>query len=127
MNNNINSLALAYLGDAIYEVYVRKYLINKGITKVNNLQKESVKYVSARGQSKYLKAMIDNCFLSDEELTIVTRARNHKSHNAPKNTDIITYKQATGLEALIGYLHINEKNERINEIMNYILTLEGCE
>lgn len=124
--NNINSLALAYLGDAIYEVYVREYLIAKGITKVNNLQKESVKYVSAKGQAKYIKYMIDNSFLTEEEMTIFTRARNHKSHNAPKNTDIITYKQATGLEALIGYLHINKKSERIEEIMNYILSLEGC-
>lgn len=127
MNNNINSLALAYLGDAIYEVYVRKYLIDNGITKVNNLQRESVKYVSAKGQAKYLKTMIDNSFLTDSEINIVMRARNHKSHNAPKNTDIITYKQATGLEALIGYLHLSKKSERIEEIMNYILNLGRCE
>lgn len=119
--NNIGSLALAYLGDSIYEVYVRKYLINKKILKVNDLQKEATKYVSARGQASYLQKMLDNNFLTEEEINIVIRARNHKSHAHPKNTDIITYKHATGLEALIGSLYLDNKIDRIAEIMNYIL------
>ena len=117
--NNIGSLALAYLGDSIYEVYVRKYLINKKILKVNDLQKEATKYVSARGQASYLQKMLDNNFLTEDEINI--RARNHKSHAHPKNTDIITYKHATGLEALIGSLYLDNKIDRIAEIMNYIL------
>ena len=116
----INSLTLAYLGDAIYEVYVRNYLINKNISKVNELQKNAVKYVSAKGQCNYLNLMIENSFLTEKEIEIVKRARNHKSHSQPKNTDIITYKQATGLEALIGYLYLSNNNDRINDIMNYI-------
>lgn len=119
--NNVGSLALAYLGDSIYEVYVRKYLISKNISKVNELQKEATKYVSAKGQAYYLHLMLDNNFLSQEEINIVIRARNHKSHAHPKNTDIITYKHATGLEALIGYLYLNNKIERIEEIMQFIL------
>lgn len=118
----VNSLALAYLGDSIYEIYVREYLIRKNIQKVNELQKEAVKYVSARGQYSYLKLMIDNSFLTEEELSIVNRARNHKSHAQPKNTDIITYKHSTGLEALIGYLYLDNNKKRIDEIMNYIFT-----
>lgn len=117
----LNSLALAYMGDAIYEVYVREYLINNNIVKVNNLQKEAIKYVSAKKQALFLTNMIDNNYLSNEELDIVYRARNHKSHTS-KNTDIITYKYATGLEALIGYLYFNNQKERIDDIMNYIFT-----
>jgi len=118
---NKNMLVLAYLGDSIYETYIRKYLIDKGISKVKELQSESIKYVSAKGQAFYLKEMIDNNFFSEEELNIITCARNHKSNNKPKNCDIIRYKNATGFEALIGYLYLEEKIERIEEIVNYIL------
>lgn len=116
-----NVLALAYVGDSIYEIYIRKYLFLKGIEKVNELQKEATLYVSAKGQSKYLKEMISNNFLEEEELQIVYRARNHKSHASPKNTDVATYHEATGLEALIGYLYLNGNEERVQEIMNFIL------
>lgn len=122
--NTINSLALAYLGDSIYEVYVREYLIKNNIVKVNDLQKNAVKYVSAKGQYKYLMSMIESNFLTEEELTIVTRARNHKSHTSPKNTDIVTYKYSTGLEALIGYLYLSGKNNRISDIMEYIFKID---
>src|SRR5574344_60905 len=117
---NKSSLVLAYLGDSIYEVYIRKYLLNKDIPKVDMLNKEATKYVSARGQASYLKKMIDNNYLTDIELEIIKRARNHKSRN-PKNTDIVTYKNATGLEALIGYLELTYNKNRIDEIMDYIL------
>lgn len=116
-----NSLTLAYLGDAIYELYIREFLISKGIIKVNELQRVAVKYVSARGQANYLKNLIDSNFLNAEELNVVYRGRNHKNNHKPKNTDIITYKNATGLEALIGYLHLNKRDERIREIINYII------
>ena len=117
----INVLVLAYLGDAIYENYVRKYLINKGIGKVNDLQTESLSYVSAKSQAKYLQNMIDNNILTEEELDVVKRARNYKTTSHPKNCDIVTYKYATGLEALIGYLELKENKERIDEIMSFIL------
>ena len=116
-----NSLVLAYLGDSIYEVYIRKYLIDKGIVKVNELQKESIKYVSANSQSKYLKELINNNFLKDEEISIVMTARNHKNNHKPKNCDIITYKYATGFEALIGYLYLNNNIKRIEEIIDFIV------
>lgn len=117
----INVLVLAYLGDAIYENYVRRYLINKGISNVNDLQTESIKYVSAKSQAKYLKMLMDSNFFMDDEISIIKRARNYKTTSHPKNCDIITYKYATGLEALIGYLDLTKSNERINEIMNFIL------
>lgn len=117
----INVLVLAYLGDTIYEDYIRRYLINKGIGNVNDLQKESLKYVTASSQSKYLEKMIDDNFFSNEETDIIKRARNNTNKSHPKNTDVITYKKATGLEALIGYLDLSNNKERIDEIMNYIL------
>ena len=119
--NNINALVLAYLGDSIYEIYIRKFLINKGIAKVKDLQKESIKYVSASSQAKYLIEMMDNNYFNDEELRIIMNARNHKNNHKPRNCDIITYKYATGLEALIGYLYLNNQQDRIEEIMKYIL------
>ena len=117
----VNVLVLAYLGDAVYEIYIRKHLINKGIGNVNDLQTEAIKYVSASSQAKYLTEMMDNNFLTEEEIDIVKRARNYKSSSHPKNCDIITYKHATGLEALIGYLEMDNNKERIDEIMNFIL------
>lgn len=118
----VNVLVLAYLGDTIYEDYVREYLINFGINNVNDLQKESIKYVSAKGQAKFLKELMDKEYFSDEELSVIKRARNHKTVSHSKSCDIVTYKHATAFEALIGYLKLLKKEERINEIMNEILS-----
>lgn len=116
--DNLNILALAYLGDSVYELYIREHLLKKGIQKVNILQKEAIKYVSAKNQTLILDKIKE--YLNEEELEIVKKGRNAKSHKAPKNTDILTYKHATGFETLIGYLYINDKI-RLNEIMNKIL------
>ena len=121
MTKEINSLVLAYLGDTIYEDYIREYLINQGIRNVNELQQEAIKYVSAKAQAKFLKKLLDNDFFNDEEIKIIKRARNHKNNSHPKNCDIVTYKYATGFEALIGYLKLENKISRINEIINEIL------
>ncbi len=118
--NNLNALELAYIGDAVYEVSIREYLLKKGIRKVNNLQKEAKKFVSAKGQCEILNKLSEN-FLTEEELEIVKHARNYKSVSKPKNTDIITYKYATGFEALIGYLYISNNIERLREITVKIL------
>lgn len=122
--NTLNVLSLAYIGDAIYKVYIRKHLIQKGIVKVEQLQKEAVNYVSAKNQAYFLKNMIDNNVFTENEMQIIIRARNHKGNRHPKNTDIITYKHSTGLEAIIGYLYLNNNIERINYIMNYILEVK---
>lgn len=123
--NYINSLALAYLGDAIYEVYIRKHLITKGTVKVNELQKKAIEYVSAKSQSDYLDKLLDNNILNNKEIDIVKRARNHKSHKS-KTADIITYKKSTGLEALIGYLYLKGNIKRIEEIIKYIVGDNKC-
>lgn len=121
MTTEINALVLAYLGDTIYEDYVREYLIKKKVGNVNDLQQLAIKYVSAISQAKYLEKLIENNFFSDDELDIIRRAKNHKTNSHPKNCDIVTYKKATGLEALIGYLKLENKLTRIDEIMNEIL------
>lgn len=118
--NTINIVTLAYLGDAIYEVYIREILIKKGIAKVEELQKEATKYVSAKGQAKILDDIINNNILTETELDIVRRGRNYKRSSHPKHTDIITYKYSTGFEALIGYLYLNNQTNRLTEILNKI-------
>ena len=116
----INVITLAYLGDAVYEVYIREHLIKKGIAKVEMLQKEAIKYVSAKSQDKILNYLTNNNFLMENELDIVKRGRNYNRTSHPKNTDILTYKNSTGFETLIGYLYLDNK-VRLNEIINYIL------
>jgi len=117
----INVLVLAYLGDTIYENYVRRYLINSGIGNVNDLQTASINYVSAKAQAKFLTEFVEKDFFNEEEICVIKRARNYKSSSHPKNCDIITYKHATGLEALIGYLELSGRRDRIDEIMKNIL------
>jgi len=116
----INIISLAYLGDAVYELQIREFLIKRGIAKVEELMKESVKYVSAKNQCRILTDLLDKNLLTDDEKTIVNRGRNYKRSSHPKNTDIITYKLSTGFEALIGYLYL-EQDPRLTEIMNYIM------
>lgn len=118
--NTINVITLAYLGDAIYEVYIRKNLIETGIAKVEELQKVATQYVSAKGQAKILNDLIEQNKLTKEELEIVHRGRNYKRSSHPKHTDIITYKHATGFETLIGYLYLSNQNERLTQILNHI-------
>lgn len=124
--NEMNPLALAYLGDSIYEIYIRKYLLEQGIIKVKDLQTAAVKYVSAKGQAYYLKNWLDKNLLTKQELDIVYRARNHKGNRHPKNTDIITYKHATALEALIGYWYLEKNFYRLGQMMKRILEELTC-
>ena len=118
--DSMNVITLAYLGDSVYEVYIREYLISKGIVYVVDLQKESIKYVSAKSQAKILDYLVNNNYLSEEEVNIVKRGRNYKRDSHPKNTDIITYKKSTGFECLVGYLYLSKNINRLDEIMNII-------
>ena len=119
--NEINILALAYLGDAVYELKIREYLLSTGNNKVNKLQNMAMNYVTAKNQCKFVNYFIDNNILTEEEIDYIKRGRNANTYSHPKNTDIITYKEATSLEALIGYLKLENNIERIEELMNKIL------
>lgn len=116
-----NSLVLAFLGDSIYEGYIREYLIKTGISHVKELQEKSLEYVSAKSQAKILKKLLTENFFSEIELDIIRRARNTKSNSHPKNCDVLTYQHATAIEALIGYLKLENNIERIEEIINKII------
>lgn len=118
--NTINIVTLAYLGDAIYEVYIREKLINKGLAKVEELTKVATQYVSAKGQATILKDLTDKNYFTEEELDIIKRGRNYKRSSHPKHTDVVTYKHSTGFEALIGYLYLSKNLERLTEILNQI-------
>lgn len=115
-----NVLTLAYIGDAVYEVYIREFLIKKGLMKVNKLQIEAINYVSANAQRKLLEKLLNENVFTEEETSVIYRARNHKGTRHPKNTDIITYKYATAFEAVIGYLYLKKDLKRLKEIINYI-------
>lgn len=116
--NQINVLVLAYIGDSVYELYIRNHLI-KMMNHVNKIEKEKIKYVSARGQAQLVEKMMNSGFLSEEETNLIKRGRNTKVTSKPKNTDIITYKHATAFEVLIGYLYLTNNIKRMEQIIDY--------
>jgi len=107
--------ALAYIGDAVYEVYVRKHIMENSHEQVNKLHKKAIKYVSAKAQAHIIQ-VLENKFTQAEQ-AIFKRGRNAVSNTVPKNTDVITYKIATGFEAVIGYLYLNNETERLDCIL----------
>lgn len=111
----MNGIKLAYIGDAVYEVYIRTYIMNNYRASVHLLNKKAVGFVKASAQAQivtYLKP-----FLNEEEWAVVMRGRNAKSATVPKNADIKEYKLATGFEALIGMLYLKHETERIQELI----------
>jgi ribonuclease III family protein len=116
----INALALAYMGDAVYEMYVRQLLLTKGRIKPNQLHRAATSYVSAKAQAAILRKLYENNELTEEEQAIVKRGRNAKSGTTPKNTDVQTYKHSTAFEALIGYLFLLNRTDRLEELLSKI-------
>jgi len=111
----MNAMKLAYIGDAVYEVYIRTYVMNNYRANVNNLNRKAVSFVKAGAQARiveYLKP-----YLSESEWAVVMRGRNHKVTTASKNADIKDYKMATGFEALIGQLYLKGEKERLEELI----------
>lgn len=115
----LNPLIWAYIGDAVYEVYIRSFIVSEGKKTANDLHRESIKYVKAHAQSDFLEVIMTK--LTDEEQYIVKHTRNTKSYHVPKNADVIDYRRATALEGLIGYLYLTKNFNRLDEIMNMIL------
>lgn len=113
----LKPLALAYMGDAVYEQAIREHLLRSGRVKPNILHKEATKYVSAKAQAASVKMMQQDGFLTEEEEAVLRRGRNAKSGSVPKNTDVVTYNHSSGFEAVIGYLHLLGKHERVAEII----------
>lgn len=116
--NEMSPIRLAYIGDAVYELFVRYYIAKEPL-KAYELQKLSTKYVSAYAQKAAFEKIKDE--LSEEEIDIFKRARNHKSHKAPKNTDNSSYKISTGFEALIAYLFLKKEYTRLMNLVKKCL------
>ncbi len=119
--NKINTTALAYIGDAVYEVYVRKYVLQKDSVNVNKQNKLAVKFVRAEGQALAIKKMMGS--LTESEQTLVKRARNKKITSKPQNADPVTYKLATAFEALVGFLYLSGNIERQEEVIDQAIAL----
>lgn len=113
--NLLSPLTWAYIGDAVYELYIRTNLVNKTKLKPHKLHIESIKYVKAKAQADILKELME--ILTDEEKDIVRRARNAENHHLPKNADPQDYMYSTAFEGLIGYLYLCKKDERLKEIL----------
>ena len=119
--NLINGIALAFEGDAVYSMYIRRHLIFQGLTKPNQLHREATKYVSAKAQANLISLMLEEGFLTEKEEDIYKRGRNANSHTKAKNTDIVTYRMSTGFEAVMGYLHMTEAIERLEELIDWCI------
>lgn len=116
----IPPLALAYIGDSVYELYIREKLLLSGVTNVHLLHGKAVGYVKAKAQAEGLRRIMD--ILTEEELNIVKRGRNAKSYTIPKNADVQDYRHATGLEALIGYLYLKGDTDRLMFLMEQLVS-----
>ena len=109
-------LVLAYIGDAVYEVYTRERILSENPDMpAHKLHKENIKYVKAHAQSRSVLAV--EKMLTEEEAAVFKRGRNAKSGTSPKNAEILEYRRATGLETLFGYLHLKGEKERLFELM----------
>ena len=113
--NMLSPLTWAYVGDCIYELYIRTDLVNKTKLKPHKLHIETIKYVKAKAQADILKKIESN--LSEQEQDIVRRARNAENHHLPKNADPADYMYSTAFEGLIGYLYLTKQDERLKEIL----------
>jgi ribonuclease-3 family protein len=113
----LNGLALAYMGDAVFESYVRRHLLYSGKVRPNQLHRLATGYVSAKAQCRILFQFMSDKLLDEEESAVVLRGRNAKSGTVPKNTDVQTYRYSTAFEALMGYLFLEGKLERLEELV----------
>lgn len=114
--NLLSPLTWAYVGDCVYELYIRTNLVNKTNLKPHKLHIETIKYVKAKSQARLLEEIHDK--LTEEEKNIVRRGRNAESHHLPKNANVQEYKYATAFESLIGYLYLTKQFKRLKEILD---------
>lgn len=121
--NMYNGMSLAYIGDAVYEVYVRKHALTKGLTKVNDLHKFVIEFTSSEAQANSVYKLLNDNVLTDDEILIYKRGRNSHVHSVRKNVDIKTYLDATGFEAIIGYLYLIGNIKRLEDLIAKVLDI----
>jgi ribonuclease III family protein len=119
----LNPLVLAFVGDAIYEVFIRTYLVDKNRNfTVHKLHTDAVKYVKSHSQSEFVKKI--ELELTEEENYIFKRGRNAKSGTVPKNSGLLEYRFATGFESLLGFLYMTEQTKRLNYILEKVIDIK---
>lgn len=111
---NLPALTLAYVGDGVYELGVRRYLLERGVRKVEELHRGAVGYVKATFQSRFYQSLLES--LSEEELSVLKRGRNAKAGHQPKSSGVAEYHNATGVEALFGAVWLAGRDERLEEL-----------
>ena len=119
--NTMSPLTWAYIGDAVYELYIRNHLVETTNLKPNKLHKESINFVKAKSQAQILNELKED--LTEEEKEIVRRSRNTQNHHLPKNANPTDYMYSTAFEGLIGYLYLSKQQERLNEILKKVLEI----
>lgn len=117
-----NPLVLAYIGDSVYDTFVRTMLVSGGSIQVNKLHKRAIKFVQAKAQAEIIEQLQN--ILTEDEQDIVRRGRNTKSGSVPKNADLNDYRHATGFEALVGYLYLIGNTKRLMEIFELISKMD---
>ncbi|QWQ39021.1 mini-ribonuclease [Gemella sp. zg-570] len=118
---NIQALSLAYIGDSIYDIMSREYMMTYHIGKINDLHKLVSGMVSAKAQAKFMQSILENNILTEEEVAIYKRAKNQKNNSKAKNASIMEYKLATGLEAVFGYWYLEKNFLRLEQVFTYII------
>ena len=119
----LNALALAYMGDAVYEQAVREHLLRSGRVKPQVLHKEATRFVSAKAQAGIILTMKEQNFLTEEEQAVMRRGRNAKAGSVPKNTDVTTYNYSSAFEAVLGYVYLLDRQERLTELIEAAIRL----
>ncbi|MBF0710776.1 MULTISPECIES: Mini-ribonuclease 3 [unclassified Gemella] len=118
---NMQVLSLAYIGDSIYDIMAREYMMINHLGKINDLHRQVSGVVSARAQALFMQSILDNNIFSEEELAIYNRGKNQKNNSKAKNATIMEYKLATGLEAVFGYHYLAKNFERLEQLFSYIV------
>ncbi len=116
---NYSPLTLAFLGDCVFDLIVRTVIVERGNRAPESLHKKKSAVVKAGTQSKMAEILLDR--LSQEELAVYKRGRNAKSYSVAKNASVSDYRRATGLETLLGYLYLQDREDRIIELIKYAL------
>ena len=118
-----NGESLAYVGDAIYELKIREHILKKGYQDVNILHKFAVKFTSGESQALIVDYLIKNEVLTDEEISYFKRGRNSSHSKNRRSISVISYKKATGFEAMIGYLYLSNQTERLNFLLELVINI----
>ena len=122
--HRMSPLALAYLGDAVYDLYVRQFALSRAGRKPNALHRETARYVSAKAQAQAVRLIEPE--LTEEEKDMLRRGRNAKAHAAPKNTDVLDYRHSTGFECLVGYLYLCRRYDRLERLLRMTLGADAA-